>query len=359
MSGRSGRNRPVPVYWEEGASRILNLLVTLLDSRTPRSTGWIREKVGGYEGTADTVRKQLERDRLILRQLGVQVTVESATDDEGLTEKRYSVDRETSFLPEFRFTPGQWAAVSAAGRWAMEPELAALVRAAVTKLTPAGPVSVGGPAPVVGALPDTTDLTDDDIRTLTRSLDQGHLLRFNYWPSPTAEPRERTLEPWGVAAVDGRLFLTGHDVDRGAQRTFRLSRIADLEPVPATRSVPVPDRPVRELVIEGLEAASSLVTATVLFCNGRAQELRARAVGDPVLHREGEVLTVGPVDRLWLVRTAAAYAPDAVVLGPDDIVGEIVTLLRHARDILSRSAGTVQVTPGTPTTQEDNRDHHR
>lgn len=336
MSSRS-RNRPVAVYWEDGATRILNLLVTLLDSPRPRSTAWIGARVDGYGGSTDTVRKQLERDREILTDLGIVLVESTGADEEGQPEKLYTVDARASFLPGVRFTPGQWAAVAAAGRWAMEPDLAAAVQAAVTKLTPAGPASPTGGVPVVGPVPDSTDLTDADIRTLNRAVDRGLRLRFHYWPRLTAEPRERTLEPWGVAAVDGRLFLTGFDVDRGAQRTFRLSRIADLEPVAGYRSVPVPDRPVRTLVTEGLESASTLVTAEVLFRTGGAQELRARVSGAPRPHpegEEGEVYTLGPVDRTWLVRTATAYAPDVVVLSPADVVDDIVARLHHAHEIL-------------------------
>lgn len=340
MSGPStrrtggSRNRPVQVYWEDGASRILNLLVTLLNSPRPRSTAWIGAKVDGYQGSADTVRKQIERDREILTDLGIVVVATPGVDEQGQPEKLFAVDTGASFLPEVSFTTGQWDAVVAAGRWAMEPDLAAEVAAAVAKLTPAGPAGVSGPVPVVASVPDTTDLTDADIRTLTRALDGAGLLRFHYWPSRTAEPQERTLEPWGVAAVDGRLFLTGHDIDRDAQRTFRLARIADLETVAGLRSVPVPDRPVRTLVTEGLEAASTLVTAQVLFRTGGAHELRTRVTGKPREHPEGQVYTLGPVDRTWLVRTGAAYAPDAVVLSPADVVDDIVDRLRHAHRIL-------------------------
>ncbi|MGP5613249.1 helix-turn-helix transcriptional regulator [Corynebacterium variabile] len=334
----SSRNRPVKVYWEDAASRILNLLITLSDEPKFRSTAWIGAKVDGYSGAPDTVRKQLERDRALLADLGVRLEEKSTPDDDGQTEKLYRLDTASSYLPTVQFTPGQWDAVAAAGRWAMEDNLAEAVQAAVVKLTPASPLDAGhGVAPVVGAVPDSTDLTDTDVRRLRHALDHRLRLRFHYWPRLTADAQERTLEPWGVAAVDGRLFLTGLDVDRGAQRTFRLSRIAELEIVEEFCAWPVPDRPVRALVTEGLEAASTLVTARVLFRTEGALELRAHAHGEASSHDEGEVLTVGPVDRTWLARTAAAYAPDAVVLDPPDLVADIVARLERAHDLLGGS----------------------
>lgn len=325
----------MPVYWEDAATRVLNLLLALVNSERPRSAAWIGDRVDGYGGAPDTVRKQLERDRILLSDLGVRLTETTEVDDGNAVEKLFGVDTAASYLPPVEFTTGQWEAVTAAGHWAMEPGLADAVQAAVTKLAPAGPLAeVDRSAPVVGAVPDSTDLTDDDLRALRRALDRGLRLEFHYWPTRTAEAQVRTLEPWGVAAVDGRLFLTGFDVGKGAQRTFRLSRIADLELLQQWRSQPVPDRPVRALVTEGLQAAATVVTAQVLFRTAGARELRARTTGAPRPHPEGEVLTVGPVDRTWLLRTATAYAPDAVVLEPPDLVAEIIDRLEHAHRIL-------------------------
>lgn len=342
MTRRGARNRPIEVYWEDGVSRLLNLLITLADSPRPRSTSWITGKVDGYGGSPDTVRKQFERDRSVITELGVRLIETTAVDDDGHTEKYFAIDEAASFRTPADFTAGQWNAVTAAGSWAMEPDLARVAQAAVTKLVPDSPVTTTDSAvPVIGAVPDATDLTDSDVRMINQALDHGLQLQFNYWPRLTAEPQRRTLEPWGVAAVDGRLFLTGFDLDREDQRTFLLSRIADLElpGLPCTRKVP--SRPVRELVASGLEATATLVTAEILFRTDGALELRDKATGPVRPHPEGEIRTVGPVDRDWLVRTASAWAPDAVVLGPPDLVAEIIsrldTLLAHIDTTLGDS----------------------
>ncbi|MDN6619669.1 MAG: hypothetical protein L0L02_08625, partial [Corynebacterium variabile] len=110
----SSRNRPVKVYWEDAASRILNLLITLSAEPKFRSTAWIGAKVDGYSGASDTVRKQLERDRILLAELGVRLDEKNSVDDDGQTEKLYRLDVASSFLPTGEFTPGQWDAVTAA-----------------------------------------------------------------------------------------------------------------------------------------------------------------------------------------------------------------------------------------------------
>ena len=64
-----------------------------------------------------------------------------------------------------------------------------------------------------------------------------------------------------------------------------------------------------------------MVTATVDFPGEGAWELR-RLTNDSG--------TIGPVDRDWLIRTAAAYAPQVVVTSPPDIVAAIVAVLKEA-----------------------------
>lgn len=149
------------------------------------------------------------------------------------------------------------------------------------------------------------------------------------------------MDPWALAARDGKLFLTGFDLDREGQRTFRLSRLTD---VAVLQQFITHDRPAgspRSLVARGLAAAATETTAQVLFTTDGAHELRALAAPDNPDNRaepqltdpRGEVLTLGPVDRDRLVRLAAAYAPDALVLDPPEVVDAVITLLDHAATV--------------------------
>lgn len=320
----STRNRPTEVHWDPAASRLLNLVLALTDR--PRSVGWIRTHVDGYTGDAETVRKRFDRDRALIDDLGLVITETTGTDTDGHPELQYGIDPTSSFLPDLTVTDAQWQALRPAAQWVPNQSLAAPVRHALQKLSTVAPASDtdGGPgfsAPV----PDAVDLTDADIEALNIALDRNLSLRFNYWPALTKDPQVRHLDPWGVAAVDGRLYLTGHDNDRDGQRTFRLSRIADLEATATLIRHHAPDRPVAHLVGEGLRASSTTVTARVRFLTDGAQELRAAAT--PAGHGE---YTVGPVDRRWLIRTAASYATDALVVDPPDVVADIITHLEDA-----------------------------
>ena len=345
MSGN--RNTEVEVHWDDASGRLLNLVIALLNQRMPRSLSWIADHVDGYgDGdSADTVRKRFSRDRQVLEDLGIRIVETEIHDDDNHAETGFRVERSLSFLPEISFTPGEWDAVTAASRWALTDRQARQVRSAFSKLAAAGQrESAGGVSPVVGEVPDTLDLGGEDVEAINRALDRGLALGFRYWPTPLAQPQDRRMDPWALAARDGKLFLTGFDLDREAQRTFRLSRLTD---VAVLQQFITHDRPAgspRSLVARGLAAAATETTARVLFTTDGAHELRALAApGTPdnpdnraepqLTDPRGEVLTLGPVDRDRLVRLAAAYAPDALVLDPPEVVDAVITLLDHAATV--------------------------
>ncbi|MGV0869538.1 helix-turn-helix transcriptional regulator [Corynebacterium kalidii] len=316
----SPANRPAEIHWDQASSRLLNLVLALTDRS--RSLQWIRTHVDGYSGDVETVRRRFDRDRPLLDELGLVVVETAGTDDDGHPEVRYGIDPAPSFLPDLAVTDARWQALRPAAQWVPNQSLAAPVRQALQKLSTVAPASDLDDGPGFSApVPDAVDLTDADIEALNVAMDRNLSLRFHYWPALTEDPQLRRLDPWGVAAVDGRLYLTGFDLDRDSQRTFRLSRIADLEAAATLIRHPAPDRPVAELVTEGLRASSTMVTARVRFLTDGAQELRALASPDGL---------VGPVDRRWLVRTAASYATDCLVVDPPDVVADIVTHLEDA-----------------------------
>ena len=57
-------------------------------------------------------------------------------------------------------------------------------------------------------------------------------LTFAYRRPEAAETSERHVQPWSLVSWHGRWYLNAFDVDRGAPRVFRLSRIVG--PVRAT-----------------------------------------------------------------------------------------------------------------------------
>ena len=134
----------------------------------------------------------------------------------------------------------------------------------------------------------------------------------------------------------GRWYLVGHDRDREATRTFRLSRIgADVTAIGPAGAVKAPDGvDLREIVHKVIGETATGTQARVWVADGRGTALRRRAevVGPRSLNgRGGEEISVdiGMSDRL--VREIASYGADAVVLEPQSLRDEVLDRLRaHA-----------------------------
>jgi proteasome accessory factor B len=173
---------------------------------------------------------------------------------------------------------------------------------------------------------------------LLSAIDSAQAVQFPHRPSRTEPYTVRTVEPWGVVTEKGRWYLVGHDRDRGATRTFRLSRIGgEVTPIGPAGAVNRPEAAdLREIVADAVGEAPSGVRAQVWVADGRATALRragtslgARQLGG----RDGEVieLDIGTTDRL--ARDVAGYGTDAVVLEPAPLREEVLGRLRaHAGD---------------------------
>ena len=70
---------------------------------------------------------------------------------------------------------------------------------------------------------------------------------FGYTARP-GQAAQRSVQPHGVVAHHGRLYLTGFDVTRQAMRTFRLDRIAGVRLLEGTFTTPAGTDPVQQVV---------------------------------------------------------------------------------------------------------------
>lgn len=335
---RGSRNRPVKVTWQQGASRLFNLVIGLLNAPSPRSTGWVVHNIAGYEGQLASRVRAFHRDRETLRELGIRLSHERREDDD-----YWLLRPEQVFLPDLELSEAEMQVLATATQWARQPEqgqLAESTARAHLKLAGAGLGRIDDAA-VVQPVPDMVELDPRSVDAIFRAIDRGLRMSFWYYPAYLVEPTQRTLDPWAVGGVDGRLYVTGFDVDRGAQRTFRLSRIAFVRAEAQFIEHPAPTDPetgeqvpAGELIRAGLATTETRVTATVLFPGQGAVELKdmARDLHDTP---EGLVGTIGPVDREWLVQTAASYAPDAILLDPQPLAAEVMGLLSRASELAS------------------------
>jgi proteasome accessory factor B len=168
---------------------------------------------------------------------------------------------------------------------------------------------------------------------LLSAIDSGQAVQFPHRPQRSEPYTTRTVEPWGVVTHRGRWYLVGHDRDRDATRTFRLSRIGtDVIPIGPPGAVKRPDGVnLREIVDRVVAEWPTGGQARVWVADGRATALRRQAtvVGARTLGgRAGEEITldIGMTDRL--AREIASYGADAVALEPQSLRDDVLARLR-------------------------------
>ena len=157
-------------------------------------------------------------------------------------------------------------------------------------------------------------------------------ISFGYRTGGQGEVNTRRVQPWGLASWHGRWYLTGFDLDRGAPRVFRLSRIdGAVSAVTAGRrrtSCPPTTGP-RDGPDDGGGARVS-GTATVRVREGRGQSLRRRGESTWGRRGSGPGSQVPFTDDDALADEVSGYGADVVVVEPAEVRDLVVARLRGA-----------------------------
>ena len=324
------RHRPEGVdVTARKSERLLNLLITLLVSRTYVGKARIREVIEDYRTAGDEAfEKMFERDKEELRSLGVPIEVgyvDRAFED----EPGYRVERSAFELPEIDLEPDEAAVVGLAARVWQHAGLAATTTQALVKLKAAG-VGVDRTAldvvqPQLSAEEPAFEAFWDATRTRTE-------VTFDYRTSTSAEPATRRLQPWGVVSYRGRWYAVGHDVDRQQPRMFRLSRVQGaVRTTTRPQSYDIPaGTDLRELT-QMLAPQRPDRTAVVLVRQGAGHGLRRHArPAEAGRGRDGwDRLEVGFASAETLADEVLEYGADVVVVEPAEVRDEVVRRLER------------------------------
>lgn len=313
----------------------MNLVIALLSTHGYITAERIRSSVAGYADSPsdEAFARMFERDKNELRDLGIPLEtgrVSSFDPTEG-----YRINRDAYALPEIELSADEAAAVAVATQLLESPELVTASQSALLKLRAAG-VDVDAEAAIPISAPSGLPGlrgSEDVLGVLLGAIDEGRAVRFSHRSARTDPFTVRTVEPWGVVTAKGRWYLVGHDLDRGAVRTFRLSRIGgEVEPVGPPGAVSRPDGvDLRLVVAQVVGEAPSGVRARVWVADGRATALRraGTSTGPSELGgRSGEVieLDIGYRDRV--AREIAGHGADAIVLEPPSLRDDVLARLR-------------------------------
>ncbi|KAA0021450.1 YafY family transcriptional regulator [Antrihabitans cavernicola] len=311
----------------------MNLVIALLSTRQFLTAERIRENVAGYgDSTSDEAfSRMFERDKNELRDLGI--PLETGQSSRFSSVEGYRINRDAYELPEIDLTSSEAAAAAVAAQLWESPELASAAQSALVKLRAAGVQVDQDSAAAVTAVPARTRGSEPALGKILAAVDAGQAVRFDHRGAMNEPYRQRNVEPWGVVTHAGRWYLVGHDLDRDAVRTFRLSRIGDdVIAYGAENSVRKPDDiDLRDIVDRITGTAAIAGTATVWVAQGRAQELRrlGRETGaQQVGERSGTLLEIPVRSWDWVARLITGHGPDAVVIGPPDLRNDVIDRLR-------------------------------
>jgi len=316
------------------SERLMNLLITLLVSRTYVTKDRLREAVEPYREAGDEAfEKMFERDKEELRSLGIPIEVgfvDRAFED----EPGYRIERSAFELPEIDLAPEEAAVIGLAARVWQHAGLAAATSDALVKLKAAG-VTVDRAA--LDVVQPTLSAEEPSFEPLWNATRTRTPVRFGYRTSSAPKAATRHLQPWGVVSYRGRWYVTGHDTDRGEPRVFRLSRVqGDVTPDGAAGSFEVPPGTDLRAMTRSLAPQPADRTARVLARRGSAHGLRrhARVLADEA---DGAGVPEG-WERLEATYGATeafedevlGYGADVVVEAPQDVRESVVRRLREA-----------------------------
>ena len=193
--------------------RLLDLITVLLEAGRPLTRHEIRDTLpdGAYAADNVAFRQSFERDKKVLRKLGIELVVAPAPDSDPPIDG-YRIDREAFGVDPPTLDPDESTSLAVA---------AAFVR--IDPARPGTPVWLlgdGGAGPVDGANLTGADVPGGpDVRALMRAVTERRVVSFGY------RGEERIVEPHRLVFTKGRWQLTGHDRLRDDVRQFRSDRI--------------------------------------------------------------------------------------------------------------------------------------
>lgn len=323
------------------SERIVNLALYLASARRPVSAREIATDVAGYPtGQSDAAfGRMFERDKDELRRAGFVIELDRASETE-----RYRFDADATFAEAVDLTPVEAVELrAAAAAMLSDPSFpyAEDLRLALAKLTAASDASLGSSPSVKDSLSADEDPEAQGaaVAELTRAIGTRKRVSFAY-TGAGGRSSERTVEPWGLFARDGRWYLVARDPAADGVRVFAIARAAELHVDPARPKTPdfeVPsDFDVRTWMLMPFQYGSETREAVLRLSGPAAHRATGLVAGQGILRPEpgGTLLWNVPfADETLLARWIAMNGPGIAVVSPASVRETLTSGLRRAAEI--------------------------
>jgi predicted DNA-binding transcriptional regulator YafY len=317
--------------------RQLSLVAFLMAERRPLTARDVKQNVEGYSEMSDEAfARRYYSDRAELIGLGVPLQSQR---DEFTGEELYTLRSEQYFLPPLELSDDELAALQTCfylleGKFAYAEPL----RLALQNLALGRPGWQDAPTETAGAVevsdPDYSPEMPGRLGKLENAISKQRTVKFSYWSISSDEVQERTLNPYALLPERGVWYVIGHDLDRDAARTFRVSRIrGDIRfatrrerdfRIPADFDVGAyRDRPTWQIGDASGEARIEVSPATAWWVE-RAFGNAGRLEGDTFVTPYSSTGLLAS----WILRQDGRAVPTA----PDELRREVARSLRAIRD---------------------------
>lgn len=333
--------------------RVFSLVLALIASEQGLTKHDLLSSVYGYSerfresGSRASLERQFERDKELLRDLGVPVQAIDSPGEPGNNQlTRYRVPKESFEVPAgLEFTERELMMLRLAALAWKEGSLEVESRRASMKLES---LSGGKNAPQLGVMPDF-GTSEPAAPALLAAIERGEAVEFAYrLPSKPGALRRRVL-PLRLHRFERRWHLIAYDLDRDAGRVFLLSRIeGQVAPsvVPAQAS---DGMELEALVDETIADLQQLQTDQQVLVR-----VPVGSVADAALSKHAVVveeaagartLRFGTVDLAETASVLAGYGGEIDVLDPPTLRDRVIALFRevaaaHRDGVGGGAAGT-------------------
>jgi proteasome accessory factor B len=197
--------------------RLVNLTAALLSAERPLTSDDLRDRISGYPTDKLSFRRQFERDKEALRELGFPLL--STELISGITT--YAVDRDSYYLRDPGLTPDELSALTMASEVIKLNGLGdKRLYDAMWKLEAAPNRNAEVPVVASNSIAFEADLpANASLATIFEAIASGRIISFSY------KDALRNVVPRSLSFEKGRWYVAAYDLGRSDERSFRVDRI--------------------------------------------------------------------------------------------------------------------------------------
>jgi proteasome accessory factor B len=316
--------------------RLVNLTAALLNAERPLTADAIRKRVSGYPTEKSAFRRQFERDKDALRELGLPLVTHGDSLESPAT---YTVDRENYYVRDPGLTPDELSALTMAAEVVRLSGLGdQRLDDAIWKLDGQGkrdrantstPSADRETIESINALAINAELpADETVAAIFDAIASGKEITFSY------REQSRHVVPRSLSFENGRWYVAAFDLQRADERSFRIDRIAGgivLGNQPAKGVVPEASPKSNPSRAPWEQGEGEAVHAVVHVSPAHAPWAERHVGSQAVTQRNNDgsiVLGLTVRNRDAFRSFLFGFLDGAQVIGPPELRTEVVTWLR-------------------------------